>query len=1178
MAGIFVYSREAIRVKVKKCEGFLQPEYRKFSVDPQITSFEVLQSLLAKAFDIKGDFTVCYRTFDDYGQETFLPLLSDWDLDAAFLSASDPYLCLQVDMKPFEESSDEWEVGPIDVVRTQAPEHKPQNRLPGIIMNQVERTFNMVQRALNLVEDQQTSITNQPPRPPLADAEFRKFLDPIGQVVQSRELRTVIYLGGIEPSLRKVVWKHILNVYPDGLSGKERMDYMKRKALEYQSLRDCWRNMVQNGQVTGDLQYVTSMVRKDVLRTDRHHRFYAGSDDNQNIASLFNILTTYALNHPTVSYCQGMSDLASPLLVTMGDEAHAYICFCALMKRLQTNFMLDGVTMTLKFQHLAEGLMYYDPEFYAYLKGHQADDLLFCYRWLLLEMKREFAFDDALRMLEVLWSSLPQMPPDKDLPLFERQFCSQSPGDSPPPISPLLKTPRENAYTKVCALRRQSSAASLHSISNGSIRGGLRQAPGAAYRQNQSLDETIIGSNGRRTGRVKPFASLDDTSIQFHSQSSEKPKSRSTSPTEALSEPENDATTAINNEINNKSIPSKREISVSTGSLLSKVAEKKDRLKELKEKFASEKAKSMFASFDKSISESSKVESQFNAEKKRVVKNLNEFLNFASFNKNRLLHSLSPKQEVCQMVRESSVISEDSDKTLSGDGDSCRDSIIEDINSVPVSGDTLDDLTPQNELQKDDVALKMASNTSKQRNSDEGPCDCSSPDDSAEYFPMTTSMTRELRLELENLDRHVFGQKFNQRSFPLEDSEDLESPCSESFRSIELKIEPGGTVQKCDCVLSKQESDLPSEDTTTEVAEICSAPINKHQGLVLNLDKSWHQSNFSKGDQRNDSMEKDDSQEKDKASLEPITKINNFSQNYSPGPTLGAGEEIFVWENPLQCPTTPDEQADLEYDGTISSSEGESCFNSSISAGEIFENEGQIVKSVTPIRLLRNAGGGILCRNHTGTSGSPTDDTSDSSDGWGGSTPLKPSHADFKPLGLKGSSGDKSISQTSRTKPRGVRDIQHVPTAPVNAMTNSCEEVSEQVTVSQGGSGGGGGGGGSGSVNNVVSKTEVVKHQDALPSKQLSSGTNIQLPPPHKFGDGNPFLMFLCLTVLLQHRDHIMRSAMDYNEMAMHFDKMVRKHNVTRVLNHARQMYTAYLRHQATLNNNTSHTGMDLNV
>lgn len=50
--------------------------------------------------------------------------------------------------------------------------------------------------------------------------------------------------------LRKVVWKHILNVYPDGMSGKERMDYMKVKSNEYYRLRDCWREMLKNGQVS----------------------------------------------------------------------------------------------------------------------------------------------------------------------------------------------------------------------------------------------------------------------------------------------------------------------------------------------------------------------------------------------------------------------------------------------------------------------------------------------------------------------------------------------------------------------------------------------------------------------------------------------------------------------------------------------------------------------------------------------------------------------------------------------------------------------------------------------------------------------------------------------------------------------------------------------------------------
>lgn len=99
------------------------------------------------------------------------------------------------------------------------------------------------------------------------------------------------------------------------MTGRQRMDYMKQKAAEYYRLRDVWRLAVQQGPpVTGELAYVTSMVRKDVLRTDRLHPFYAGNDDNQNIASLFNILTTYALNHPAVSYCQGMSDIASPLL------------------------------------------------------------------------------------------------------------------------------------------------------------------------------------------------------------------------------------------------------------------------------------------------------------------------------------------------------------------------------------------------------------------------------------------------------------------------------------------------------------------------------------------------------------------------------------------------------------------------------------------------------------------------------------------------------------------------------------------------------------------------------------------------------------------------------------------------------------------------------------------------
>lgn len=36
-----------------------------------------------------SDFTVRYRVYDDYGQETYLSLLSDWDLEAAILRYCD---------------------------------------------------------------------------------------------------------------------------------------------------------------------------------------------------------------------------------------------------------------------------------------------------------------------------------------------------------------------------------------------------------------------------------------------------------------------------------------------------------------------------------------------------------------------------------------------------------------------------------------------------------------------------------------------------------------------------------------------------------------------------------------------------------------------------------------------------------------------------------------------------------------------------------------------------------------------------------------------------------------------------------------------------------------------------------------------------------------------------------
>lgn len=75
-----------IDVSLQKNEKGAAEEWRKFSVDPQITSLEVLYSILAKAFEIKSDFGISYKTTNpNTKSEEKLIIYSDWDLDAAFL-------------------------------------------------------------------------------------------------------------------------------------------------------------------------------------------------------------------------------------------------------------------------------------------------------------------------------------------------------------------------------------------------------------------------------------------------------------------------------------------------------------------------------------------------------------------------------------------------------------------------------------------------------------------------------------------------------------------------------------------------------------------------------------------------------------------------------------------------------------------------------------------------------------------------------------------------------------------------------------------------------------------------------------------------------------------------------------------------------------------------------------
>ncbi|KAM3654573.1 uncharacterized protein VK521_016591 [Ammospiza maritima maritima] len=411
---------EVVRVRVKKNEGQQPPEFRSFAVDPQITSLDVLQHILARAFDLQGkkSFVLSFAARDGQGQDTFVPLLSDGDLANAFNCAR-PTLRLRLDVRnpPDSPLLEDWDI--ISPREVAAAEPVPERRsllaaaLPftQALLAQVGRTLARAQAALAWPEGTPAVSPPPPPPPPcapLSDADLRSYLGPGGRLLRPQDLRLHVFHGGVEPGLRKVVWRYLLNVFPAGLTGQERLSHLRLKAAEYSSLKVALAARA----APAELAQVAAAVRKDVVRTDRAHPYFGGPEEGHpHLAALQALLTTFALGHPRLSYCQGMSDVAAPLLAVLDDEAQAFLCFCSLMRRLAPRFRPGGRGLARAFGHLRRLLRRADPHFWAFLAARGAHDLLFCYRWLLLELKREFAFEDALKVLEITWSSLPPAPP-----------------------------------------------------------------------------------------------------------------------------------------------------------------------------------------------------------------------------------------------------------------------------------------------------------------------------------------------------------------------------------------------------------------------------------------------------------------------------------------------------------------------------------------------------------------------------------------------------------------------------------------------------------------------------------------------------------------------------------------------------------------------------------------------
>ncbi|XP_010538042.1 PREDICTED: TBC1 domain family member 15-like isoform X2 [Tarenaya hassleriana] len=261
-----------------------------------------------------------------------------------------------------------------------------------------------------------------------------------------------IQRGGVHPSIRGEVWEFLLGCYDPKSTFEDREGIRQHRRLQYASWKEECKRMfpvVGSGRfitapvITEDgkpiydplvlqetnsgpdsngsdffkeltsrgplgkkvIQWMLTLhqIGLDVNRTDRSLVFY---EMKENLSKLWDILAVYAWIDTDVGYCQGMSDLCSPMIMLLEDEADSFWCFERLMRRLRGNFRSTGRSVGVEAQltHLAAITQVVDPKLHHHLENLGGGDYLFAIRMLMVQFRREFSFCDSLYLWEMMWA------------------------------------------------------------------------------------------------------------------------------------------------------------------------------------------------------------------------------------------------------------------------------------------------------------------------------------------------------------------------------------------------------------------------------------------------------------------------------------------------------------------------------------------------------------------------------------------------------------------------------------------------------------------------------------------------------------------------------------------------------------------------------------------------------
>lgn len=195
-----------------------------------------------------------------------------------------------------------------------------------------------------------------------------------------------------------------------------RMDSVENSIRANRKHEDCitWHRIIRLDAIRANDEWIPYSPRQAQVSLDeaRQRAEAVGLKDYEHLdacrmyhaARLVGILDAYVVYDQEVGYCQGMSDLLSPIVAIIEEDYEAFWCFVGFMRKARHNFRLDEVGIRRQLNIVAKIIKSKDSHLYRHLQKLQAEDCFFVYRMVVVLFRRELDFGQTMNLWEALWA------------------------------------------------------------------------------------------------------------------------------------------------------------------------------------------------------------------------------------------------------------------------------------------------------------------------------------------------------------------------------------------------------------------------------------------------------------------------------------------------------------------------------------------------------------------------------------------------------------------------------------------------------------------------------------------------------------------------------------------------------------------------------------------------------